>query len=324
VRPHQEPLEGGWHVGNRRSMAFVAALALIVSIGACSSGSSSSRSTSSNALNDDVITVGSFEYAESELLAEIYSQALERGGYEVRRAFDLGPREFVAPALVRGLIELVPEYAGSALLFFGVGSETPTRDASSTHEALARVLEPQHLVALAAAPAQDANTFAVTQQTAARHSLDALSDLAEVAPRLVFGGPPECPTRPLCLKGLEGVYRTSFKNVVSYLDAGGPVTHQALREGDIDVGLIFSTDATAADEGLVTLHDDRGLQPAENVTPVVRTEVLNREGPKLADLVDEVSARLTTDGLRELNAELSRGRSSRAVATAWLEAAGQP
>src|SRR5207344_3115165 len=113
----------------------------------------------------DAITVGSFDFAESQLLAEIYSQALERGGYRVRRAFDLGPREFVGPALARGLVELVPEYAGTALLFFGVGSAAAGSDPSSTHEALATTLGGLHLAALAAAPAQDANAFAVTRET---------------------------------------------------------------------------------------------------------------------------------------------------------------
>ncbi len=189
-------------MGIPRSVSLAVVLALIVSIGACSSGSGSADRPSSSALQDDAITVGSFDFAESELLAEIYSQVLEGGGYHVRRALDLGPREFVAPALASGLVELVPEYAGTALQFFSVGSETPGPDAARTHEALVRTLAGRHLEALAAAPAQDANTFVVSRANAERYGLHDLSDLAQVSSRLVFGGPPECPSRPFCLLGL--------------------------------------------------------------------------------------------------------------------------
>jgi osmoprotectant transport system substrate-binding protein len=309
-------------VGNRRLISFVVVLAFTVTTAACNSGSEPTRSSAS-ALGDDAITVGSFEFAESELLAETYSQALERGGYKVRRAFDLGPREFVGPALAGGLVELVPEYAGTALLYFSVGSVPPSRDAAGTHDALAKALVGLHVTALAAAPAQNANTFAVTRETADRYGLHALSDLARVAGDLVFGGPPECPSRPFCLKGLEDHYGARFKAVVSYLDAGGPITGQALREGNIDVGLRFSTAPTAASEGLVELTDDRGMQPAENVTPLVRTEVVDRWGEGLVKLIDAVSARLTTETLRELNAQVMDGKTTEVVAATWLEAQQQ-
>ena len=137
------------------------------------------------------------------MLAEIYSQALERGGYHVRRAFDLGPREFVAPALARGLVEFVPEYAGTALQFSSLGTRSATGNVRATAESLDRALEKHHVTALAPAPAQDANAFVVTRRTAVREHLRRLSDLAAVAPQLTFGGPPECPSRPQCLAGLE-------------------------------------------------------------------------------------------------------------------------
>jgi osmoprotectant transport system substrate-binding protein len=236
----------------------------------------------------------------------------------------LGPREFVGPALARGLVELIPEYAGSALLFFGVEATKPASAVQQTHEALEKTLQPLHAAALTPAPAQDANAFAVSRATAERYQLHDLSDLARVASKLVFGGPPECPSRPLCLKGLEDVYGVHFKTVVSYLDAGGPVTRQALREGEIGVGLLFTTDPSATSEGLVTLTDDRGLQPAENVTPVVRREVLDRWGAKPQTLIDAVSARLTSSELRELNAEVDRGQPIPAVASRWLDAQEHP
>jgi osmoprotectant transport system substrate-binding protein len=311
-------------MGDRRSVSFASALALIVLIGGCGSSSPAAHPRGPDPMNDDAVTVGSFDFAESELLAEVYSQALEHGGFRVERAFDLGPREFVAPALARGLIELVPEYAGTAVEFFGLGSESPRPDTTSTHRALLKALRGHDLAALAAAPAQNENAFVVTRTTAARYRLHDLSDLARAGPRLVFGGPPECPTRPLCLLGLQRVYGVRFEEVVSTLDSGGPVTRQALRDGDVDVGLLFTTDPTITEEGFVELTDDRGLQPAENITPVVRTEILDRWGSKLVDVVDAVSARLTTEALRQLNAQVSSGKTIQTVAASWLEAQRRP
>ena len=253
---------------------------LLLALTACSS--TADHATSSTALRDDAITVGSFNFAESDLLAEIYSQALERGGYHVRRAFDLGPREFVAPALARGLVEFVPEYAGAALDFASLGTRIGhgqcTRHGKQSRP---RAAEQHHIAALAPAPAQDANTFVVTRATAVRENLRRLSDLAGVAPRLTFGGPPECPSRPQCLAGLQRGLRPRSSRSSSRLDTGGPVTRQALNDGYVDIALLFTTDPSIARDKLVELVDDRDLQPAENVIPLVRTEVVDRFGPEL-------------------------------------------
>ena len=181
-------------------------------------------------LTDDAITVGSFDFPESELLAEIYAQALTRAGFKVDRSFDLGPRELVMPALQEGLIELVPEYEGSALAFIG---GKPTSSERATERALGSALAPRRLRIVAAAPAEDQNTFVVTRLTARRFGLSRLSDLATTGAALRLGGPVECPDRPLCMKGLEEVYRARFASFVS-LDAGGPLTIRALREGFVD------------------------------------------------------------------------------------------
>jgi osmoprotectant transport system substrate-binding protein len=269
-------------------------------------------------LGDDAITVGSFDFAESEVLAEIYGQALENGGFHVRRAFHLGPREFVAPALMRGLLELVPEYAGTALQFASLGRQSSTADVRATRDDLVQTLANHHVTALEPSPAQDANTFVVTRATAARYGLRTLSDVAKIAPELTFGGPPECPSRPQCLAGLERVYKLKFKEFVR-LDAGGPVTRQALKDGYVDVALLFTTDPAIERGGLVELTDDRGLQPAENVIPLVRTEIVEQFGPEMVKLIDAVSARLTTAVLGDLNAEVAGGKTEAAVAAGWLK-----
>jgi osmoprotectant transport system substrate-binding protein len=270
----------------------------------------------------NAIRVASFAFPESVLLANLYAAALRARGYPVELMTDVGSREIVEPALTHGLIDLVPEYAGSALAFVSLGRSRASRDTGATFAAVAAAFASRGIRALQPAPAQDANAIVVTASTAGRYHLSNVSDLLPVAPHLVFGGPPECPQRPLCLLGLRRSYGLRFHGFVG-LDTGGPLTVQALQGEDIDVGLLFSTDPLLASGRLVALADDRDLQPAENVMPVVREAALARFGEGVAETVDAVSARLTTDGLRALEAGMSgRGRSAAQVAMAWLHDEG--
>lgn len=290
------------------------ALALILSGTAC--GPDVPPSTS--ALNDDAITVASFEFSESMVLGEIYAQALEAAGFTVKRQLGIGPRELVEPSLERGLVELVPEYAGSALDFLAGGEDLATSDEELTHARLVDAFSERGVDVLTPAPAQNQNGFAVTRATAERHGLEAISDLAAIDEDLTFGGPPECLARPLCLEGLESTYGLQFDRVVT-LDAGGPLTVSALRAGTVDVALLFTTDAAIEENDFVMLEDDRGLQPAENVTPVVRDEVIESHGDRFVRVVDAVSRLITTAELRALNASVAlEGASPDRVAAAWL------
>ena len=235
---------------------------------------------------------------------------------------NLGTRELVDPALMKGLIQLVPEYAGSALGFMSLGNVPPSSDAAATHRSLARAAERKGLVAGRPAPAQNSNAIVVTAATAARYHLRSISDLAGVAPKFVFGGPPECPERAYCLPGLEHTYGVHFK-AFAPTDAGGPLTRQALHSGQINVGLLFTTDPSIAAQHLVILADNRALQPAENITPLVSKKATARYGPRLLTTLDTVSARLSTQTLRSLNARMERvGRSARSVADGWLRTQG--
>ena len=309
---------------NPRAVLITAYLGLTVALAACtsSSGHVSSAAGKSAGRPGTVITVGSFDFPESVVLAEIYGQALAADSFPVRIMANLGPRELVDPALMNGLVQLVPEYAGSALEFVSLGRLSATSDAGAANRALAASVAGRGLVAARPAPAQDANAIVVTAATAARYGLRSIADLARVAPGLVFGGPPECPGRAYCLRGLQQVYGLHFKAFIP-LDAGGPLTLQALDAGDIGAALLFTTDPDITARHLVILADDRGLQPAENITPLLRTDVIARYGPNLLAALNTVSALLDTGTLRALDAQVELdGHGPRSVAKAWLRAHG--
>ena len=309
-------------MAQRRDVLQVACLALVVLCSACTNSGSHGSPGQARAAGHPgaTITVGSFDFPESVLLAYIYADALAAKGFPVRVLPDLGTRELVDPALMTGLIQLVPEYSGSALAFMTLGRRPATSDVAATYRSLARLAESRGLVAARRTPAQDANAIVVTAATAARYHLRSIADLARQAPDLVFGGPPECQERADCLLGLERIYGLRFKTFTA-TDTGGPLTMQALVAGQIGVGLLFTTDPGIVARHLVILSDSRALQPAENITPLVRRATIDRYGPRLLAVLDAVSARLTTDTLRSLDArvELSELKPRR-VADSWLRA----
>jgi len=305
-------------------MVPAACLALAAACCACTSASGSGPAGRAGEAgrHGAVITVGSFDFPESILLADLYAGALAAKGFPARVLPDLGPRELVDPALMSGLVQVVPEYSGSALEFISVARLSATSDAAATSTALAEQAAGRGLVAGRPSAAQDGNVIVVTAATAARYRLRSIENLAKVAPRLAFGGPPECPERAYCLRGLRQVYGLRFRAFVP-LDAGGPLTLQALEAGDIGVALLFSTDPAITAHHLVVLADDRGLQPAENVVPPVRRDVVARYGPRLLAVLNTVSARLTTGSLRTLDARMELpGKDPRLVAGSWLRTQG--
>jgi osmoprotectant transport system substrate-binding protein len=242
------------------------------------------------------IVVGvSGAFTENQIVAEMYAQVLERAGYAVERDFELRSREVSQNALESGQIDLKPEYLSSLLLFL-----EPNADASDDPNDVATkdraVLAPKGIDVLTPSPAQDTNQFVANAETAQRFGLTTMTSLAAQASRLTLGGPPECPQRPFCLTGLKDVYGIVFDDFEP-LDAGGPQTVEALTSNDVQVGLLFSTDPSISANGFVPLVDDRHLQDAENLTPVIRTEKLNDE---IRAALDAVSARLTTENVTTL------------------------
>lgn len=265
------------------------------------------------------ITVGSTNFGEQLILGEIYAQVLESAGYPVERAFNLGARAVVNPALKSGEIDLLVEYTGTLLTFEG---GTASTDSEETYNALVEALAASDLVAAAYAPAQDKNGIVVTADFASERGVSTTSGLTAFNGELVFGGPPECPNRDFCLIGLTGVYGIDFAEFKP-LDVGGPLTVAALEGGEIDVALLFTSDGVIAAKGFVLLEDDKNLQPAENIVPVLRQELVDAYGQDLIDLLDSVSAEITTAELSELNKRFGLdAEDADVLAKDWLAANG--
>ena len=245
------------------------------------------------------ITVASFDFTESRIVAEIYAQALTAEGFPVERAPGVAAREVLAPALQQGLVDLIPEYAGTALAFLTGDPSAASADAAVTHERLVEAYADRNVAVLDGAEAQNQNALVVRRQTAERQGFTTVSDLSSAAASMVLGGPPECPSRPLCLMGYRDVYGLEFERFIP-LDVGGPVTIAALEGGEIDVAVLFSGDRPNIGDQMTFLVDDQGLQPAENITPVVRRDVLRAHGADLERRINEVTRDLTTAGLAGL------------------------
>jgi osmoprotectant transport system substrate-binding protein len=262
------------------------------------------------------IQLASFDFPESEILGELYGQALRQHGFPVELVVRLGAREVVAPALEQGKVDMVPEYLGSALNFLNDRDRVATADPGLTHARLEQAFAPRGVSVLAFAPAEDRNGFVVSGDLARRRGLEKISDLRPMAGQMTFGGPPECALRALCLKGLEDVYGLRFARFEAMPSRA--VTAAALETGEIHVGMIDTTDPSLIEADLVQLADDRKLQPADNVVPVLRREVVDAYGPPLVRLVNEVSRRLTTAELTRLNLQVAEGRPAADAAAGWL------
>ena len=272
--------------------------------------------TCSTFSGSDELTVGGTNFSEQEIVAEIYAQCLEAAGFKVDTRLKIGARDIVLPALEKGDIDLYPEYVGTLLTHL---KGTPTSDVDKTVSDLQAALKAKNLQVLEPAEAEDKNGFAVTKKTADELKITSLSDLDGKEGDLVFGAGPECEERPLCLIGLKETYGLEFKEVKK-LDSGGPLTKDALEKGEIDVGLIFTSDGAVAARGFVVLEDDKNLQPPDNVVPIIRTEALKGD---VEELLNSISAKLTTEGLSELNKAVDIDKADPAdVARKWLEEHG--
>jgi osmoprotectant transport system substrate-binding protein len=239
--------------------------------------------------------VGSANFPEQLILGNMYSDVVEDQGVKVERRLNLGTRDVVFPSLESGELTLVPEYNGALLAYLSKGESDVTSPEETTEELKAEL--PKGLIALQASEAQDKDALVVTPETAKKYDLKTTSDLAPVADKLIVGGPPEMPDRPDGLPGLKRVYGIEFEEFKP-LDAGGPLTTEALANGDIDVGRFFTSQGLIDARGWVVLEDDKELSPAQNIIPIIRKQ---DSSGKIEDALNRLSATLTTEDLKKLN-----------------------
>jgi osmoprotectant transport system substrate-binding protein len=271
---------------------MLVALALALVLAACGGSSKPSSATDTTVPANSKIVVGQKDFAGAQLLSQLYGQALAAKGFKVSYK-NLGPTEVTYKALKNAQIDLYGEYQGTLLTYL---KGTPTGDAATTNSGVQAKVAADKIKASSASTALDVNGFYVKKATATQYNLTTLSSLTAVASQLTFGGPAECADRPLCLGTTEQqLYNLKFKTVKK-LDTGGPITNAALKDGSIDVGLLF-TGSSVIDSDFQLLTDDKGMQPADNAIAVWRTAV---DSPALDAVIDAVNAKLDTAAYNEM------------------------
>jgi osmoprotectant transport system substrate-binding protein len=265
------------------------------------------------------ITIGSTNFPEQVIVANLYSDVLKHAGFKTKVRADLGTRTEVEPALAHGSLDLYPDYAGSLLVFLKREDTAQATQLSTDLPALKAALAPQGATVLTPAPATDVNVFAVTKATATKYHLTTLSSLAPVASKLVFGAPAECPTYAYCLLGLQKVYGIHFKSFVS-TDEAGPITVAYLKNGKVDVAEFFSSDGAIEQYGFVELTDNKHLQPADHLVPVIRRSV---DTAAVAKAINAMDAKLTETQLANMDTQVSVDHDDpTTVAAQWLKSQG--
>ena len=281
-----------WHLA-----VLAATLALITA--ACGSSNPLGGGEVSSDLKS--LVVGSADFPESKIIAEIYAQALEANGFTVGRQFGIGSRETYIPAVRDHSIDLIPEYTGNLLQYFD--KETKVTTPNDVLLALFRAL-PGDLSILNPSPAEDKDTVAVSEATAKKWNLKSIADLATHSAEVKFGAPSEFLNRTEGLPGLKAKYGLDVtpNNFIAISDGGGPATVKALVDGTVTAADIFSTSPAIRENNLVVLEDPKNNFLAANVVPLVSSQ---KKSDELKKVLDAVSAKLTTDDLIELNTATS-------------------
>jgi osmoprotectant transport system substrate-binding protein len=305
----------------RGAFGGLAVITGLVLVACGSSGSSSSGSTSSSnpltAGGSKGVVVGSANFPEDELLAEIYVLALQGKGVKVTSKFNIGSREVYYPEVKNGTITIIPEYNG-ALLTTSVDTTSKAATTAQVNAALTAKL-PSTLEILNSSSAQDKDSVTVTQATATKYHLSSIADLAPVAKNFVIGGPPEFKTRTDGLVGLKNNYGLTFKSF-DPLDESGPVTLAALVDGKVQAADVFTTTPQIITDHLVALADPKFNFAAQNVTPLVYKKGVNST---IVATLNAVSAQLNTTGLLAMDKAVILDHDNYStVAAGWLKAVG--
>lgn len=249
------------------------------------------------------VRIGSDDFYESRLMAEIWAQALEGQGFTVERQLGLGTRPDRVPTFQQGLVDLVPEYVGSGIGFFdpSKGSTDGEENARTLEQLYAAAGTPVTVLGLT--PGQDTNTGAVRSDTAQQLGLKRMSDLAGVQDQLRWGLTPECDKNPFCKGALESYGIVYPPKQVESLAACSDLMATALANGAVDFGWLCSTQPAIRQYGFVVLQDDLATQMADNIAPLVRNDWLDKVAggvDTVRSILDPISARVTTDVLFDL------------------------
>ncbi|MFP5020024.1 ABC transporter substrate-binding protein [Pseudonocardia phyllosphaerae] len=261
----------------------------------------------------DVVSIGSGNFTESQLLAEVYAQALRDAGVQVENPVAIGSREAYFPALQDGSVDLIPDYTGALLTY--LDEKATATEPGPVYAALGKALPPG-LVLGKQSSAEDKDAVVVTRETADRLKLRTIADLAPHCSQMVFGGGSEFRTRSDGIPGLAKNYACAFKEFRT-LDSGGVLTVAALAGNDVQAANLFTTDPALREKNLVPLADPKENFAAQNVVPVMSQR---KASPKVREVLDRVSAVLTTDELLAMNAEAAGPDKPalRTVASDWL------
>jgi osmoprotectant transport system substrate-binding protein len=294
-----------------------AALAGLTALSACSTANplSTSSSAAASTGSSGPLVVGSQQYYSNEIIAELYAQVLEKAGLKVTRQYQIGQREVYIPQITGGQIDVFPEYNGNLLQY--LDKTATATDTASIEAALSKVL-PSGLRVLTPAAATDQDTYTTTKAFSTQYGVTSLADLSKVTKKLTIAANSEFATRPYGPTGLKSTYGADI-SVVPVEDGGGPLTVKALTDGKADFADLYSASPSIATNEFVVLDDPKNLILPQNVVPVVSTKV----NSTAADAINKVSAQLTADELRKLNAQsVNEQKKSADIAKAWLSSKG--
>ena len=307
---------------SRRAMLAGAALtALTVTLTACGANSNPLEGSSDTAASSGAtgsLVVGSANFPESQIVAEIYAGALTAAGFDATTKPGIGSREVYVKAVEEGSVDIIPDYSGNLLL--AVDPEAKAASADEIKDALPAAL-PQGLGVLEPAPAESKDAMVVTKATAEKYKLTSLEDMGPVCKDLALGANPEFAEREYGLKGLKENYGCEPKSFEPINDGGGPATLQALITDKIQVADIYTTTPSIEDNGLVVLEDPKNNFIAQQVLPLVSSDSVGKEA---ADVLNQLSAALTTEDLVDLNRQVSgdEKRNAKDAAADWLKEKG--
>lgn len=288
----------------RRAGAWLAGLfALLLVLTACGGGSDPLDDSGDDAAtggSSESLTVGSADFPESQVIAELYAGVLRDAGFDVETNMGIGAREAYTGAVKDGSVDVVPDYSGNLLLF--ADPEATEASAEDIMSALPGALENEGLSVLDASDAENKDSMVVTQATADEYSLTSIEDMAPVCGEFTLAGPPEFQERAYGIDGLKEKYDCTFKSFEPINDGAGPLTVQALTSGDVQVANIFTTTPAIEDENLVALEDPKNNFIAQQVLPLTAPDRLPQEAQ---DALNEFSGTLTTQDLIDLNRKVS-------------------